>query len=151
MLTWLNLIKYGAPIALFLAMCWFLHHMGYKAGLERGKELEQKALLTLETELNNRCVKQQKLTGEISNAYQNNLSGVDEQLDNIRMQSRNEISNIIPISRTTSRPDAGTESGKQDKSDAIPAIKLIEFSGTCEKDRLKILGLQDFIRKERAP
>jgi hypothetical protein len=139
------LLKYLLPALLIVGFLYLVYHNGYIRGLNRGKELEEIALKEQSGKLINQCNQQKQMSYEVSNEYQNNLSGVDKQLDN-ELRGTTSLSIVSDIGAGGGH-NAGAAGQQSDRRVEIPRTEVLKFAGRCEKDRLQIIALQTFIRQ----
>lgn len=104
---------------------------------------ELKARLSYQEQATAACEKERKISYEASEKYQTRLSDLDRQLNSLRVQYRTVC---IPVD-APGRPDATAAEGKLSGPHGVNAEALLEFAAACEKERLKVIGLQDFITK----
>lgn len=95
--------------------------------------------------LKNETEEKVRKANEISEKFQVELSTLDKQLANLRLQYK--ANSRVRVSTSECRPDArpaikvlpnGNGGGD------LPADWLFDFAARCEKSRLKVLGFQEF-------
>jgi hypothetical protein len=91
---------------------------------------------------NDKCNADKEITSNASTKYENQISSLNSELERVR----NATPAIVYVTRQASRPNATAP--KQPGSSVANAINsqpLISESNDCETDRLKTIGLQEFI------
>lgn len=125
--------------AAFMVIC------GYKYGVSIEHARGAKDLTAQIAADTKSCDQDKQLTKEASDDFQAKLAARDSELARVKRLHPN---TCIPI---TSRPAVGVDGnavGRQpDSGNGIASDALFDFAGRCEGDRLKALGLQDFLTK----
>lgn len=83
------------------------------------------------------------ITEEVGNEYQNTIDKLHADIK--RLQSRN--IRCVPVAGTAGWTNAGTAETKLSGRGGISSEWIIDFAGRCEGERLKVIGLQNFINR----
>lgn len=90
------------------------------------------------------CEKQKQISYEVSNEYQGRITDLNSKLASLRLRF-DEV--CIPVNQSPGRPNATPAEGKLPGQNGVYAGALLDFARDCEQERLKVIGLQDFITK----
>jgi hypothetical protein len=140
---WLTLLKQFWPVIPALALAWFLH----SADVTRINAKFQQELQAKAAQVQHQCDLDKQLTEDVANEYENQINDLNGQLAAAkRVRPR---TCVIPLQSTlaANRFNAGTSSSKLSVAYGVTSDALIEFAADCEKTRLQLNGLQDFVRK----
>lgn len=136
-------------IFLVLIACIYgVFHEGHKLGVADEQENSKTALANLANQFNTECNKDKQITNGIDNELQKNLSAVNSQLNSAKLLTKGtDAACYLPITDTTSKTDGSTKGRQPDKRNAVNFNTLIDFSGKCEPDRIKLIAAQKFIKE----
>ena len=95
------------------------------------------------TSIIKQCEDDKKLTKDVSNEYQNQISDLNIRLIELK---RVRPSVCIPITRTPFKCDAGSRSGHVD-GNGVTSTALYDFAGKAERYRRQLIACQSFILK----
>lgn len=137
------LILLGAiPSALAaLALAWLLHTVD----VGRIEAQQRNALQEQATALQDKCDADKKLTEGVENDYQKQVNALNSAIDALRLRKP---ARCVPVrvAVPAKRPDAATPETKLPVGDGLGSGYLIDYAGRAEECRLKLIGLQGFIR-----
>lgn len=91
------------------------------------------------------CAKQHSINQKVTHDYETELSALDEQLRAIRLRGYPSHTDIIPAGST----DAAASVGELSNRIRLETEWIIDFAGRCQKDALKLKGLQSYIKETR--
>jgi len=91
------------------------------------------------------CLEDKKITNEVSNEYQNQLSISNTELDHFKRMFRE--ATCINIASPSSQPYDSTKEGKHGQPNGLRSDWLLDYAGEAEGYRLQVIGLQNFIKK----
>lgn len=94
-----------------------------------------------ETSLTEQFRKNQTITNEVSNAFQNSLSSLSDRLAALRMRGAGEC---MPVSVAPSGRDGSSGAGHAGAHGVDPAT-LYDYAGEAERYRLQLIACQDFV------
>lgn len=89
------------------------------------------------------CIREGEISYETSEKYQERIAGLDNQLRALRLQYRGAC---VPV-QAPGGLDATPAPGKLPGPHGLNAEALLEFAADCERERLKVIGLQEYSRK----
>ena len=116
---------------------WWVNGVIWEKRLE-SRLKEQEALLI------GQCNEQKKLTEEVSNDYQKKLSAANRKLADLKRMYSN---TAVPVTGKADGLDAAAGGAKLSGKNGIAASSLFELAGECEKERQKVIGLQNYINR----
>lgn len=91
-----------------------------------------------------KCKQDQQITSAASTRYENQITFLNSELERLR----NTAPAVVYVTKPSIRPNAtAPKQSGQSVANAIDSGTFIDYSGDCESDRLKVIGLQDFINK----
>lgn len=134
-LMWWKAIA-GAGIAFLIAYA--LHHLDV-ARLELKHAAE---LSALQTTLIAQCNADKAITEGVSHDYQNSISALDSDL-----AGRVRVPSCVTIVAGEANGPHAAAGAVNDNPPRLPSPVLYQYAGQCEKYRLQVIGLQDFIDK----
>lgn len=121
----------------------FLHlFIGFIDEAERAEELA-----TAKLELIHQCNAKMQVTYEVSDEYQKKISALNRRAGELKRMHDN--AKCLPVTSTPSRSDATSPRGELSRQGGIRSDWFIDLGASCEDMRLRVVGLQEFIRKER--
>lgn len=121
----------------------FLHlFFGFINDAKRAEELE-----TAKANLIHECNSKMQVTYEVSDEYQKKISALSRRVGELKRLHDN--AKCVPVTTTTSGSNATSSRGEFSGQSGIRTDWIIDLGASCEDMRLKVIGLQDFIRKER--
>lgn len=134
--NWKLLISFLAGFA----VAWLIHMQTvHWAELKHEKALA--AQVKADREI---CESSKRITSNVEQNYESQIATLSADLQRLR----NTPTKCVPVARTASKSDGATSTKKPGNADGgITDIRLYEFAGECEQDRLKVIGLQDFIKQ----
>lgn len=86
------------------------------------------------------CDKEREISYATSEQYQNKLSALDLKLKSLRVQYSAACIKINPPGGS----DATAAPGKLSGPHGLNADALLDFAADCERERLKVIGLQEY-------
>ena len=89
------------------------------------------------------CDADKQITTNASSDYENKINALNDQLDKLRQQP----ARIVYVTKQASGSNATAPGHINAGSNAIDSSKFTSYGGSCEKLRLQVIGLQDFINK----
>lgn len=91
----------------------------------------------------NQCNQDKILSEKVSNDYQKSARSLRNQLNSLRNNPH-----CIPVSPGPSSGDNGTTAGtKLSGTNGLRAGYLLDFAGSAEETRLKLIGCQNFVNQ----
>lgn len=121
----------------------FLHlFFGFIDDTKHAEELETAKLNVIHA-----CQEKMQITYEVSDEYQKKITSLNRRVGQLKRMY--DSAQCLPITTAASRPDAASSGTKLSGQGGIRTDWLIDLGASCEDMRLKVIGLQDFIKKER--
>lgn len=120
--------------------------LGYYIWLadSRGKDLaDLREDLKVQEAATKNCIREGEISYEVSEEYQGRIAGLDRQLRALRLHYS---ATCVPV-EAPGGPYATPAPGKLPGPHGINAEALLEFAADCERERLKVIGLQDYSRR----
>lgn len=143
-----KIFAYIGAFLIFILCIYLIYHQGYKIGAADEQENSKSALANLANQFNTECSKDKQITNGIDNELQKNLSSVNSQLNSAKLLTKGtDTACYLPVTDTTSKADGNTKGQQPGKRNAVNSNTLIDFSGKCEKDRIKLIAAQKFIKE----
>ena len=139
-------LKYWQPI-LAAILTGFIAFGFHSCSVSKLEKVKYDAVEAQRNASEAQCIGQQQITIGASNVYQNGLTQRDNDLDSVLRQPA--VIAISNESRTPVRRNATDKPKEPNYRNEINTDELYRFAGECEKDRLKVISLQQFIRDER--
>lgn len=138
--NWKLLAITGAFLASFSA--------GWYVRAEIAESRQERALAAQEKALIEECTRQQKLTQEVSDAYQKRLSATTTRYNDAVRQLRASSGNALPAG-AAGRHDAAASGERFYWTDEAVARAALDLAATADRQTQQLLACQDFVRKER--
>lgn len=91
------------------------------------------------------CNDDKKITEGVSHDYQIKAAALRTQL--AALKRLRDHAQCVPVAGETGGSDGAAAGGKLSGGNGVSAGYLLDFAARCEDDRLKILGLQQFVTK----
>jgi hypothetical protein len=102
-----------------------------------GKDLKAQEKATAD------CETERDISYETSEKYQDQLSNLDRKLRALRVQYSTACIKI----EAPGGSNATTAPGKLSGQNGITAEALLDFAGQCERERIKVIGLQEYSKR----
>lgn len=135
----INTIKFAVIGCLIIACGVFFGLWRYSSlELETARTSLKTANMTISHYENNNTI-----TEEVGNEYQNSLNTLDADARRLR----NVPVRCYPVAGTTGGIDASAAKDKLSEGIGIRSEWIYDFAGRCEAERLKVIGLQNFINR----
>lgn len=136
------LIRYWRPIAASIAtacLAWVLHSLD----VSRIENNNRSALAAQQLALEEKCASDKKLTEESSRDYKIEVDALARKLADVKRVRPNHC--IMPIAGKASGGDGSATAGKYAGQNGVATDALYDYAGTCERLRIQVSSLQDFI------
>lgn len=134
-----------AGVLAIIGVLWQVNNWRVDAGKVPGLEAQLK---TAGTELENQkksCEAAKTTTQEVTKNYENLLAQRDADIAELRKRPATCVP--IYISRSASGGDAAHQPNLAGEGNGVSSSFLIDFAGSCETDRIKVITLQDYINR----
>jgi len=136
-MNWI-MVAIGAVPALALS---FLLHTVSVNGIEAK---QRDALAEQHKTLTEQCQADKKLTEDANVKYQSELDALNGKLAAVKLRKP---ARCVPVTTVTpKRPDAATTPAKLLGPYGLDSGWLYDYAGDAERERLKVIGLQKFIK-----
>jgi len=89
------------------------------------------------------CADEKQITSNVGTDYENKINDLNDQLNKLRQQAPR----IIYVTKPATGANAAGAKGINAEGNGIDSSRFIEYGGKCEKLRLTVSGLQDFINQ----
>ncbi len=140
---WLSLVKQFWPVIPTVVLALFLHH----ASVIDLQAKQQAALAAQAAQINHQCQMDKQLTAEVSHEYENQVNDLNGQLAALKRVRPRTCVIPLPSALAANRFNAGVSTSKLPVAHGVTSDALVDLAGDCEKTRLELNGLQDFVRK----
>ena len=91
------------------------------------------------------CALDKKLTEENSHAYQKEIANINVEL--MRAKRLLPSKCVTPVAGKTAGGDGAYKTGQYAGFNGVDSDELLEYAGECERYRVQVNSLQDFINK----
>ncbi len=135
MTNWKLFIIGGAILAVF-SSGWYVESQFSESRLER-------ALKEQQISIEKACDDNKKLTEENSRAYENQTADLTRKLADYRKLHPSRC--VMPVAGKATGSAGTAPTTEHVGQNGVNTDALIEYSGTCEKLRLQVISLQEFI------
>lgn len=136
-MSWLSL--WPAIPAFILSLG--LHSLYMDWIVEPGQEI---AIAAQYKTLTEQCAADKKLTEDANVKYQSELDALNSRLTAVKLRKP---ARCVPVAIASKRPDATAAPAKLLGPYGLDSGWLYDYAGDAERERLKVMGLQEFIRK----
>lgn len=126
------------------AIAWMLHSLD----VQRIESKNRAALATQQAALEEECALNKRITEESSREYESKINALNIRLNNSRRMRENYC--IVPIAGPTNGGLGVASSRGHVGSHGVPIEEFYDYAGTCERLRIQVISLQDFIDKTYA-
>lgn len=136
------LLRYWQPLLASIAtacVAWMLHSLD----VGRIENKNRTALAAQQTALEEKFASDKKLTEESSRDYQIQVDALNLKLVDVKRMRPNHC--ITPITGEADSSNGSSSIGKHGGQDGVSTDALYEYAGTCERLRIQVISLQDFI------
>lgn len=135
-LNWIQIAKLAAFLVVF-GMGWYVHSQIAEAHLKDALESQEQQLIL-------QCQNSKKITEEVSHDYQTKIAALTARVNALRMRpARCLVPTPIPSAGRDDATGAGIHAGQ----DGVSTTFLLDYAALAEKQRLQLLGCQDFINR----
>ena len=90
-----------------------------------------------------KCEAEKEITTNVSNDYEKQIDTLNGQLNSLRHAAPR----IVYVKQPAGGHHAAAKQSINGSANAIDSVKFYDYAGTCETDRLKVIGLQKFINE----
>ena len=126
------------------ATAWMLHSVD----VQRIESKNRAALATQQAALEEECASDKRITEESSREYESKINALSVRLNNSKRMRENYC--IVPIASPTNGGLGVAPAGGHVRSHGVPVEEFYDYAGTCERLRIQVISLQDFIDKTYA-
>lgn len=131
------------------AAAYKLHSMDVVAIEAARDRQETQALAVVQSKLISQCQADKAITEQVSNEYETSIATLNKRLADIKRVRPASCIAIKPLSpaRAISGPHAGTGTGVDAGPHGIDSEWLYDFAAEAEQYRLRLIGLQAFVKR----
>lgn len=126
------------------ATAWILHSMD----VQRIESKNHAVLIAQQTALEEKCASEKKITEESSREYESKIDALNIRINDSKRMRENYC--IVPIAGPTNGGLGVASSRGHVGSHGVPIEEFYDYAGTCERLRIQVISLQDFIDKTYA-
>jgi len=137
-LNWIQVA--GGAVAAF-ALSFLLHTVD----VNRIESNHRAEMAKQKTDLETAFAADKKLTEENSRAYQKQVSNLTRKLADAKRLLPSRC--VVPVTGQASGGNRGATGGINARLDGVSSDALIDYAGECERYRLQVISLQDFINQ----
>lgn len=138
----MNYIIIGTTAFLTFILCLGLHEWDAYRLEDKYRNQEQADL----AKVSNQCEEQKKLTEGVANDFQTKLTAANNRLDALK---RVRPASCVTVSTSSTSGGSHGQAGQPEHAgqNGVTSDALYDYAGQCEKYRLQVISLEDFITK----